>query len=137
VSLVLDASMAVAAVHDDETTSEKRRLLERVMTEGAYVPSIWRLEVGHVLYRSVRQGRYSPSTRDRYFEILSRLPIEADSETDQAAWIATRKLVDLYKLTFYDACYLELATRMTLPLATLDDDLQAAAKAEGVEVLKA
>jgi len=34
-------------------------------------------------------------------------------------------------LTAYDAAYLELAKRTGLPLATLDDDLRKAARAEG------
>ena len=38
-------------------------------------------------------------------------------------------------LTFYDALYLELAIRRQLPLATLDNDLQRAAAASGVEVV--
>jgi predicted nucleic acid-binding protein len=35
-------------------------------------------------------------------------------------------------LSVYDASYLELATRRGLPLATLDKDLMAAAKAIGI-----
>jgi predicted nucleic acid-binding protein len=38
-------------------------------------------------------------------------------------------------LTIYDACYLELALRRTLPLATLDRELRRAAEAEGVPLL--
>jgi predicted nucleic acid-binding protein len=37
----------------------------------------------------------------------------------------------------YDACYLELAQRRALPLATLDHDLRAAAKTLGLELLGA
>jgi predicted nucleic acid-binding protein len=35
----------------------------------------------------------------------------------------------------YDACYLELALRRGLPLATLDEDLRSAAAAEKVPLL--
>jgi predicted nucleic acid-binding protein len=37
--------------------------------------------------------------------------------------------------TVYDAAYLELARRRELPLATLDEDLSAAASALGIHVL--
>jgi predicted nucleic acid-binding protein len=37
-------------------------------------------------------------------------------------------MADIFKLTVYDAAYLELAQRRNLPLATLDGELRAAAK---------
>jgi predicted nucleic acid-binding protein len=40
-------------------------------------------------------------------------------------------------LTLYDAAYLELAVRRSLPLATLDEDLRRAAKTEKVRLLGA
>jgi predicted nucleic acid-binding protein len=42
---------------------------------------------------------------------------------------------DLHRLTVYDATYLELALRLSLPLATFDDDLRRAAQQEGVSLL--
>ncbi len=39
-----------------------------------------------------------------------------------------------YGLTAYDAAYLELAFRESLPLATLDDELKKAARAAGVRL---
>ena len=41
-------------------------------------------------------------------------------------------LATQHTLTFYDATYLDLALRTALPLATLDDALRRAAKAENV-----
>jgi predicted nucleic acid-binding protein len=38
-----------------------------------------------------------------------------------------------WRLTVYDAAYLELAQRRRLPLATVDRDLVAAARAIGIE----
>jgi predicted nucleic acid-binding protein len=38
-----------------------------------------------------------------------------------------------HKLSAYDASYLELAIRLGVPLATLDVDLQKAAKKAGVK----
>jgi predicted nucleic acid-binding protein len=37
-----------------------------------------------------------------------------------------------YDLTIYDACYLELAVRLNLPLATMDNKLKEALKATGL-----
>jgi predicted nucleic acid-binding protein len=66
---------------------------------------------------------------------LSRLEIVADQETDKHAWSTTMRLADRHKLTLYDAAYLELAQRMGLPLATLDEDLRQAAGLLGVPLL--
>jgi predicted nucleic acid-binding protein len=44
-------------------------------------------------------------------------------------------LATIHQLTAYDADYLDLARRLSLPLATLDTALKAAAIAEGVQTL--
>lgn len=41
-----------------------------------------------------------------------------------------------YGLTGYDASYLELAIRKGLPIATLDDELQKAAVASGINLVE-
>ncbi len=67
---------------------------------------------------------------------LSRLGIVADQETDKYAWFTTMRLADRHKLTLYDAAYLELAQRLGLPLATLDEDLRRAADLLCVPLLR-
>lgn len=47
-------------------------------------------------------------------------------------WGNTLQHAEKYALTSYDACYLELARRKALPLATLDAALRKAASAVGV-----
>lgn len=77
-------------------------------------------------------------TKERRNKILARLqlfPIAIDSETGKSAWNETLKLADRHKLTVYDATYLELSLRRSLPLATLDRDLRKAAQAEGIALL--
>ena len=47
------------------------------------------------------------------------------------------ELARRHRLTFYDAVYLELAGRKRVPLATLDVDLIAAARAERIPLVVA
>jgi predicted nucleic acid-binding protein len=61
--------------------------------------------------------------------------IAIDGETNVFAWNATLALTDRFRLTSYDACYIELAQRRGLPLATLDKDLRKAAKALDIPLL--
>jgi predicted nucleic acid-binding protein len=44
-------------------------------------------------------------------------------------------LAERYDLTAYDVAYLDLAKRLSLPLATLDGDLRKAGFAERIELL--
>jgi predicted nucleic acid-binding protein len=66
---------------------------------------------------------------------LDALQLLTDPETLDRLWTATLDLADRSRLTLYDACYLELALRRGLPLATLDRDLAAAGQALGLTLL--
>ncbi len=134
-SLVLDASMAIAWLFDDENTEAAHAVMRRVAAEGAITPSLWRLEVANVLRNAVRRGRCDESYADRSLQRLSRLTIALDVETDAHAWGETRRLSRDENLTVYDAAYLELAVRRRQPLASCDSALVAAARRRGVEVL--
>lgn len=134
-SLVLDASMAVAWLFEDETNDATREVLRTVAVQGAEVPSLWHLEVANVLRNAARRGRCHESYVDQSLGRLGRLPITVDDQTVERAWDATLTLAREAGLTLYDAAYLELAQRRQLPLATLDTALVAAAAQRNVAVL--
>ena len=134
-SVVIDSSVTLAWVYSDETTEAVESVLSVVTSAGAWVPALWKLEVANVLETSVRRGRTDAAFRDAALDDLALLPISVDPETDRHAWGATARLARLHRLTLYDAAYLELAQRRRLLLATLDRELRAAAKAEGVALL--
>jgi predicted nucleic acid-binding protein len=135
VILVLDASMTMAAIFDDENNSAAQDVMRAVGREGAIVPSLWRLETANVLRNSVRRGRCDAAFADRALQILSDLPIAIDAETDTHAWGATVEVSRAENLTLYDAAYLELAIRLKATLATCDAELIAAAGRRGLDVL--
>ena len=62
--------------------------------------------------------------------------IEVDAATFTQARTGILQLARRYNLSAYDASYLELSLRRGLPLATLDEDLQRAAKKAGVKRLR-
>lgn len=136
-SVVLDASMTIAWLFAKERSEDSRAALRRVAAEGAVVPSLWRLEVANVLQNAVKRGRCPLDYMDRSLERLGRLQVDVDAETDRQAWGATRRAAGAYRLTVYDAAYLELAIRLKQPLASADVALIKAAKAAGVQVLSA
>ena len=134
-SLVLDSSATLAWIYGDETTRAIREVFDRVADDGAVVPGLWRLEVANSLTIAVRRGRIDADFRQAALTDLSMLDITLDQHTDARAWGETLALADRFRLTLYDAAYLEIARRRGLPLATLDRDLRVAANAVGVDLL--
>ena len=136
-SLVLDSSVTLSWFFEDERTSATASVLERVVEQGAVVPAIWRLEVANALQSGLRRGRVDAAFRDATLSDLGQLDIVSDPDTDSHAWAETLQLADRFRLTLYDAAYMELAQRRHLPLATLDRELRMAAKALGTVLLGA
>jgi predicted nucleic acid-binding protein len=134
-SLVLDSSIALSWLLTEEAAESSQYILAQVTERGAWVPSLWRLEISNSLEMGIRRGRLDEQRRDSMFANLRALPIQVDSETEQHAWGATARLARQYHLTAYDAAYMELAQRRGLPLATLDTALLQAARVAGVIVL--
>jgi predicted nucleic acid-binding protein len=134
-SLVLDCSATIAWFMPNEQSPPALELLDRVVADGALVPDLWPIEVGNVLLVSVRRRRMSAAHRDRALARLGELPIVRDHDGLQFAWTDTLALADRFRLSLYDATYLELARRRRLPLATLNDELRAAGRALGLAIL--
>jgi predicted nucleic acid-binding protein len=135
VSLVLDTSATLAWIYPGEQTATITGVFDQVTATGAWVPSLWRLEVANSLEMGVRRSRIDAAVRDATLADLELLPIHTDPDTEKHAWRTTLHLAERHRLTVYDAAYLELAMRRGLPLASLDRELRVAAKAESVALL--
>jgi predicted nucleic acid-binding protein len=134
-SFVVDNSVALAWCFEDEHTEPIMDLLYRVAESGAIAPTLWPLEALNGLLMAERRKRLDTKRRQRLASFLRGLPVMLDAETADQAWTATARLAERYRLTLYDATYLELAQRRKLPLATLDQDLIRAGKALGMTLL--
>ncbi len=96
---------------------------------------MWRLEVANGLNVGIRRGRITRDYRDDALAALALHDIKMDAETWHSAWGATLRLADRFGLTLYDAAYVELAQRRSLPLASFDEPMQAAARSLGLEMV--
>jgi predicted nucleic acid-binding protein len=134
-TVVVDSSVTLAWLYSDEITVATQRVFEMVLASGAVVPSIWRLEVANSLQTSVRRKRIDAAFREGSLVDLALLDIQTDPDTDEFAWSTTLRLAERLQLTVYDATYLELAQRRSLPLATLDHQLRKAAETIAVSLL--
>jgi predicted nucleic acid-binding protein len=134
-SFVLDASVALAWCFEDERTAPVMALLDRLTETGATAPMLWPLETLNGLFMAERRRRLNAAKRAELAAFLRELPIRLDMETAGKAWDDTAGFAEQFRLTVYDAAYLEVAQRRRLPLASLDKALRGAAVEAGVEVL--
>lgn len=97
----------------------------------AIVPCIWALEVGNVIVRAESRGLLPEARSAAFLGILQYMPIDIDARSNQQTLGDTLQLARRYKLSTYDASYLELALREGLALATNDDALRKALASAG------
>lgn len=101
----------------------------------AVVPGIWALEAANVIVKAQAKKAVSEARASAFIGLLSDMAIRTDDHTAARALGDTLQLARRFKLSAYDASYLELALRQGLPMATLDSDLRAAMAAVGTGLL--
>jgi predicted nucleic acid-binding protein len=135
-SFVLDNSVTMRWFFGDGKPQElayASKVLDAMKEDNALVPVTWGLEVANVIARAEEKALVTEARSGAFLEMLESVDIELDSDTFAHALSDTLQLARRYKLSAYDASYLELALRRNIPLATLDEDLQKAIKKSGVK----
>jgi predicted nucleic acid-binding protein len=134
---VLDASVTLAWCFPDERTSYAEAALD-LLANGAeaMAPTIWPFEVANALLVGEKRKRMTVAQVTSILERIADLSISVDGIRMDRAFRQILPLARQSELTEYDAAYLELALRLSLPLATLDSQLQRAAKGVGVPLLR-
>jgi predicted nucleic acid-binding protein len=136
-AFVLDASVALSWVFEDEYSPFAARLLDSAEANLILVPSIWSLEVANGLLSAVRRARMPAADAPYLLGTFDRLQVEFDRGPEPQALARLALALGLaHRLSAYDACYLELALRRGLPLATQDHRLARAAATAGVSVFR-
>ena len=135
-SFVLDNSVTMRWFFGDGKPQELAyagKVLDAMQYAKALVPMTWGLEVANVIAKAEEKALVTEARSGAFLEMLEGVDIEVDAATFAHALSDTLQLARRYKLSAYDASYLELALRLGIPLATLDEDLQKAAKKAGVK----
>jgi predicted nucleic acid-binding protein len=135
---VLDNTVTMAWCFNEEATEFTELLLNRLanLTDSAIVPVLWLYEVANVIGLAVRKGRITEDKASSFLESLGDLPIEIEEPPRPRIFVSVRALVGQYKLTAYDASYLELAIRHQLPIASSDSALERAAREAGINLVQ-
>jgi len=129
---VIDSSIVAAWHFADEQSPFADAVAICLAKLTAVVPSIFHLEIANILVVGERRKRSTEAQSTAFLVHLSALPIAIDTQTSSRAWADTIALARAHRLTAYDAAYLELALRESLPLASLDGDLINAANTVGL-----
>lgn len=135
-SFVLDNSVSMRWLFADgkpQDIAYAGGVLDAMQHVSAIVPATWGLEVANVIARSEEKNRLTKAQSQAFLELVASITIKEDTATFTRALSGTLHLAQRYSLSAYDASYLELALRLDLPLATLDEDLQKAAKKADVK----
>jgi len=134
---ILDNSVAMRWLFVTPKAADQKyaeRVLISLSEVGARVPNLWHLEASNVLLGAEKRAEINLGDSEGFIIQLENLPIHVDSLTAHQAFSRTISIARNYKLSSYDASYLELAIREGLPLATLDRDLRKAAKKAKVNI---
>jgi predicted nucleic acid-binding protein len=129
---VLDASVTITWAMRDEAHPVATLAYAQLDLEQALVPPVWWYEVRNILLINERRQRISQRDSANFIRELDELPIKMDEIPNLSTLL---DLARQYRLTVYDAAYLELARRHGVPLATLDKAMGAAAEAAGIPLL--
>jgi predicted nucleic acid-binding protein len=120
---------------EDTSSAYSEKILQQLESGGnAVAPILWRYEVVAVLAKAERTGAISPEKSARFITALRSFDIAIDQDGSDRVLTEVHRLAVTYRLTGYDAVYLELAIRKNLPLATLDAELLRACQTAGAAV---
>ncbi|MDR1159778.1 MAG: type II toxin-antitoxin system VapC family toxin [Syntrophomonadaceae bacterium] len=133
-SFVIDASVIVSWFSPDEQNGYAKDVLFCLKKEQAATPCLCLFEVNNVLRMLEKKEKLSGLQVDKALAALDKLRIVRDGAPTGFQIPLVLRLSRAYGLTIYDACYLELAVRLNLPIASLDNDLIKAAKAAEIEI---
>lgn len=136
-AFILDASVAISWCFPGDPTEDtpySRAILKKLTSIDAIVPEIWPFEIANAIFVShTKRKRITERQISEYLGLLKALPIRVERRDlwDNVAleWLARR-----HDLAAYDAAYLDLALRTSLPLATSDGPLRQVALTEGIRV---
>jgi predicted nucleic acid-binding protein len=141
-NFVLDNSIVMRWFFNDGSIKDRQYSEEilNLIVSGSHTPitpGIWPLEIANVISRAESMGQIAETRSAHFLEIIREMKIATESIDQDIAFGSVLHLARVYQLSSYDASYLELAMRYSIPLASLDKELIGAMKKVGVSRLGA
>jgi predicted nucleic acid-binding protein len=135
---VLDASVALAWFIDNPVPAYAMRIRQAILGgDRALVPALWHLEMANGLAMAERRRILPGAAVISALSALEQLLIQAiDTQSATTAIRTALSTARAFRLSAYDAVYLDLARDEALALATLDHELRTATAAAGVALFR-
>ncbi|OHD62912.1 MAG: hypothetical protein A2176_02880 [Spirochaetes bacterium RBG_13_51_14] len=130
---VIDCSFSSALFLPDEKSDAARNFFINLKSsDQVFVPVLWWYETINVLQVAVKRKRLNFNETTTIIELLEKLPLETDVQYGIQYSKDLYELAQLYKLSSYDAAYIELAIRTKSKLMSLDSEMIAISKDIGL-----
>jgi len=133
-TVVLDSSFLVAVVIDETRSPFARAKVADFSGARLIAPLLLNWEFSSVLLKKLRQNDIEWLDAEALASVFKRFEVGMDEAPGDAVLLGTVTLSLRWKLSAYDAAYLELALRLGAELATLDEKLTKGALSEGLTV---
>jgi predicted nucleic acid-binding protein len=134
---VIDASVTLAWCFVDEDSPYAETVLAALQNTTALVPTIWALEIANGILVAERRRRIDNDQVAEFLELVNALSIVEEGQASDYYLGHILPLARKHQLSSYDACYLDLALRHGLSLATQDAQLTRVAESLHVTLFAA
>jgi len=131
-AFVLDASLTGAWLFTTRANQYTSDVFFKIHHQPAVVPGSWTLHLATICRIGEHQGLKSSREVDLFLNRLPTLKILVEEDTAARAFSDILLVSRSFNINVDDAAYIELAIRLSLPLATIDPSLSRAATAAGV-----
>lgn len=135
-AFVLDVSACMPWCCEDESTVTSEEMLDWARDGSAlHVPALWTWEILNSVSMVIKRKRITANQGRDFLIELAKLNFKIAPPPQISDFPRLHMLATIHQLTAYDVAYLDLARRLSLPLATMDTNLRTAALAEGIQTL--
>jgi len=132
---VVDASVGIKLFLLEPLSERADALFDHLtdaLPASLYVPDLFTIECANILWKYVRRFGYPPEAARHDVADLARLPVRP---VPMAALVEPAlSLAIRWEITAYDAAYVALAERLSLPLVTADEALVRKLAGTGADV---
>lgn len=133
--LVVDASVGIKLFVEEELSEKTAELFEGLAWEPPlhiYVPDLFYLECGNILWKYVRRFDYPTVQARESLSFLGALALHRFS--DSLLFEESLELALAHGISVYDASYVTLAQHLGAPFVTADERLVRKLEGTGIEI---
>lgn len=135
-SFVIDNSIVMSWFFEEEHNKKSQEVLDQLSSNQACVPSLWPYELANALFVAEKTKGIKEADSTAFINDLKTLPIVIENNNFEGITKDILSISREHRITVYDACYVELALRKDLPLASFDKDVLAVCEKIGIKLLE-